>query len=92
MDEYKVELSPSMMIFEREVVVELIAAVTGFCGRNWIQKNKPIPEHLLLFIETIQGYRETALHTDSLEELLKIKFQASLVLEILDKLYELHKI
>lgn len=92
MDEYKVELSPSMMIFEREVVVELIAAVTGFCGRNWIQKNKPIPEHLLPFIKTIQSYRETALDTDSLEELLKIKFQASLVLEILDKLYELHKI
>jgi hypothetical protein len=91
MDEYKVELSPSMMIFEREVVVELIAAVTGFCGRNWIQ-NKPIPEHLLPFIETIQSYRETALDTDSLEELLKIKFQASLVLEILDKLYELQKI
>ncbi|WP_155914478.1 hypothetical protein [Megasphaera vaginalis (ex Srinivasan et al. 2021)] len=92
MDEYKIELSPSMMIFEREVVVELIAAVSGFGDRHWLQKNKPIPEHLLLFIEKIQDYRETALHTDSLEELLKIKFQASLVLEVLNKLYELHKI
>ncbi|ETI86238.1 MAG: hypothetical protein KIB01_02960 [Negativicoccus succinicivorans] len=92
MDEYKVELSPSMMIFEREVVVELIAAVSGFGDRHWLQKNKPIPEYLLLFIEKIQDYRETALDTDSLEELLKIKFQARLVLEVLNKLYELHKI
>ncbi|MDU1056621.1 MAG: hypothetical protein E7A37_06215 [Negativicoccus succinicivorans] len=92
MDEYKVELSPSMMIFEREVVVELIAAVTGFGDRHWLQKDTPIPEHLLLFIEKIQGYRETALDTDSLEELLKIKFQARLVLEVLNELYELHKI
>lgn len=92
MDEYKIELSPSMMIFEREVVVELIAAVSGFSDRHWLQKNKPIPEHLSLFVEKIQDYRETALHTDSLEELLKIKFQASLVLEVLNKLYELHKI
>ena len=92
MDEYKVELSPSMMIFEREVVVELIAAVSGFGDRHWLQKNKPIPEYLLLFIEKILDYRETALDTDSLEELLKIKFQARLVLEVLNKLYELHKI
>ena len=61
-------------------------------GRNWIQKNKPIPDDLLLFVEKIQDYRETALDTDSLEELRKIKYQAKLVLEILDKLYELHKI
>ena len=90
MDEYKVELSPSMMIFEREVVVELIAAVTGFCGRNWIQKKKPIPEHLLPFVEKIQDYRETALHTDSLEELLKIKYQARLVKDVLESLDGLH--
>ena len=90
MDEYKIELSPSMMIFEREIVVELIAAVTGFCGRNWIQKNKPIPEHLRLFIEKIQDYRETALHTDSLEELLKIKYQARLVKDVLESLDGLH--
>ena len=90
MDEYKIELSPSMMLFQREVVVELIAAVTGFCGRNWIQKNKPIPDDLLLFVEKIQGYRETALHTDSLEELLKIRYQARLVKEVLESLDELH--
>ena len=90
MDEYKIELSPSMMIFEREIVVELIAAVTGFCGRNWIQKNKPIPDDLLLFVEKIQGYRETALDTDSLEELLKIKYQARLVKDVLESLDGLH--
>lgn len=90
MDEYKIELSPSMMLFQREVVVELIAAVTGFCGRNWIQKNKPIPDDLLLFVEKIQGYRETALHTDSLEELLKIRYQARLVKEVLESLDGLH--
>lgn len=92
MNEYKIELSPSMMIFEREIVVELIAAVSGFCGRTWIQKNKPIPDELILFIEQIQAYREIAMHTDSLEELLKIKFQAKLVKETLEKLDELHRI
>ena len=90
MDEYKIEPSPSMMIFEREIVVELIAAVTGFCGRNWIQKNKPIPDDLPLFVEKIQGYRETALDTDSLEELLKIKYQARLVKDVLESLDGLH--
>ncbi len=34
MDEYKIELSPSMMIFEREAVVELIAAKSAFCFRK----------------------------------------------------------
>ena len=47
MDEYKVELSPSMMIFEREVVVELIAAVSGFCFRKWPYKNNPFRNILI---------------------------------------------
>ena len=86
MDEYKVELSPSMMIFEREVVVELIAAVSAFCFRKWTVQNKPIPEYISMFVTRIEQYRETALHTDSLEELLKIKYQVRLVKDVLESL------
>ena len=90
MDEYKIELSPSMMIFEREVVVELIAAVSGFCFRKWTLQKQPVPEYINMFITRIERYRETALHTDSLEELWKIKYQAKLVKDVLEGLDGLH--
>lgn len=90
MNEYKIELSPSMMIFEREIVVELIAAVSGFCFRKWTLQNELIPEYINMFVASVEQSREIALHTDSLDELLKIKHQAQLVKEVLEKLDELH--
>ncbi len=46
-------------------------------------------EYISMFVTRIEQYRETALHTDSLEELLKIKYQARLVKDVLESLDEL---
>ena len=42
-----------------------------------------------MFVTRIEQYRETASHTDSLEGLLKIKYQARLVKDVLESLDEL---
>ena len=53
-------------------------------------QKQPVPEYINMFVAPIERYRETALHTDSLEELLKIKYQAKLVKDVLESLDGLH--